>query len=99
MNSRFEILRIVSRTQRFQGLLDLPCPRERRASQHAHHALLPSSRLRVVAFNLHAQIAQLFQRGLACVVSIRPNVPRERGDALQREVLSISGDERDSCSG
>ena len=99
MDLRFEILRVVSRTQRFQSLLNLACPRERRAREYPYYALLPSSRLRVVAFNLHTQISQLFQRRFACVVHIRPDIPCKRGDALQREALGVSGDKRDSCGG
>ena len=59
-NSRFEVLRVVAGTKDFQRLLDLACPRERRACEHPHNALLPCGRLPVFTLDLDAQVAQLF---------------------------------------
>ena len=63
------------------------------------HPSLTQSFPLVVAFNLYAQIAQLFQSRLTHVVRIRPDIPREHGNALQREVLGVSRDERGSGGG
>ena len=98
-NSRFEVLRVVAGTKDFQRLLDLACPRERRACEHPHDALLPCGRLPIFTLDLNAQVAQLLERRFPCVIPSRTDIARERSNALECEVLGVGWDERRCRSG
>jgi hypothetical protein len=75
----------------FQSLFYFTRTEKGRSRNDAYPTLLTFSRFHVIALNFDAQVAELFESGLACR---RGNVIGKDRHCLEREIFGVRGNER-----
>src|SRR6266478_2365548 len=75
----------------FQSLFYFTCTEKGRSRNDAYPALLTFSRFHVIALNFDAQVAELFESGLACR---RGNIIGKDRHCLEGEIFGFRGNER-----